>query len=145
MQGVTKYCDVISRIREDRTLRPIISWRRLPDPDGHVRSSGRGRGTGAEERVRSGSRETSDVSPASGPNSHEFGYEFSRGFAFLLQTRSRAPRRPVGTPENGVALPPRVGDTIRITTRSISEGLGYDAMCPSLTLFEVALFLCVFR
>ena len=46
---------------------------------------------GAEERVRSGSRETSDVLRASGPNSHEFGYEFSRGFAFLLQTRSCAP------------------------------------------------------
>jgi len=43
-----------------------------------------------EERVRSGSRETSDVLRANGPNSHEFGYEFSRCFAFLLQTRSYA-------------------------------------------------------
>jgi len=43
-----------------------------------------------EERVRSGSRETSDVLRANGPNSHEFGYEFSRWFAFLLQTRSYA-------------------------------------------------------
>ena len=42
----------------------------------------------AQERVRSGSRETSDVSRASGPNSHEFGYDFSHTFTGLLQTRS---------------------------------------------------------
>ena len=40
-----------------------------------------------QERIRSGSRETSDVSRAGGPNSHEFGYDFFRVFTGLLQTR----------------------------------------------------------
>jgi len=47
-----------------------------------------------QEGALRGSRETSDLWRASGPNSHEFGYKLFPAFAILLLTRSYAPRLP---------------------------------------------------